>query len=327
MAKLISPHHHSGKRLGHHHTSYVGLIFVVLLSVVLAAAISQFSEADTTITAAISGPPPSEAARILVPYDGQILTSDSVTVSGTCPANTFVAVMVNGSFGGSSFCQNHLFEVMLSRLPTTATLIAKDYYVADTPGPDSAPVTVTVAAPVLQGSNAVQRAPAQSPPPAIAAPTRNTQKLSSPPGLPAVASASTLTILSPNLFFNDIVPGRTTTFGVTVKGGTAPYRWQWDWGDGADSHGVVKAEGRLEAPHRYSLSGIHTMIVTVTDALGQEAYIQLAAIVNGPLTTYLPEPVHHDYTLALILLGLIPLLAVVWWAERRQAARRPVLAP
>jgi PKD repeat protein len=52
----------------------------------------------------------------------------------------------------------------------------------------------------------------------------------------------------------------TVSFGTTVSGGTAPYTYDWNYGDGS-------AHGNTQAPsHTYTTVGTYTATVTVTDS-------------------------------------------------------------
>ena len=57
--------------------------------------------------------------------------------------------------------------------------------------------------------------------------------------------------------------GTAITFAGTVTGGTAPYTYAWNFGDGD------KASGSLTPTYTYANSGTYTVTLTVTDAQNQ----------------------------------------------------------
>jgi len=70
-------------------------------------------------------------------------------------------------------------------------------------------------------------------------------------------------------------PGQTIQFYGTAYGGTEPYTWHWDFGDGATSN--------LQNPtHVYDKAGTYTVTLTVTDANGLQAIDTTKAIINTP---------------------------------------------
>ena len=88
----------------------------------------------------------------------------------------------------------------------------------------------------------------------------------------------------------------TVTFTASVTGGTSPYNYQWDLGDGATSSGAYTS-------HLYAYSGTYTIQLTVTDNKGQSYSTSQTVTVIGsqiqPLTTdfnYKPTQTTVDTT-------------------------------
>src|SRR5438445_3136620 len=88
----------------------------------------------------------------------------------------------------------------------------------------------------------------------------------------------------------------TVTFTASVTGGTFPYNYQWDLGDGATSSGAYTS-------HLYAYSGTYTIQLTVTDNSGQSYSTSQTVTVIGsqiqPLTTdfnYKPSQTTVDTT-------------------------------
>ena len=99
----LSHHRHSGRRLPHSHTSYPALAMLLLVVGVLlgntshaANALTLTGSGDYVVTAAYLGPPPATAATIDSPIDGAHVKATPVTVSGSCPSDTYVTLTRNG---------------------------------------------------------------------------------------------------------------------------------------------------------------------------------------------------------------------------------------
>jgi hypothetical protein len=80
-------------------------------------------------------------------------------------------------------------------------------------------------------------------------------------------------------------PGSTLTWPLLLSGGTGPYAFSIDWGDGSkpDLKSVALA-GEVDISHVYSQSGIYHVTVKVTDVNGVSAFLQLVAVANGTPT-------------------------------------------
>ena len=76
---------------------------------------------------------------------------------------------------------------------------------------------------------------------------------------------------------NSITTSTTVAFTTSVTGGTSPYGYGWDFGDGATSSGA-------HASHVYGQSGTYTVQLTVTDNSGQSYFVpQTVTVVKPPL--------------------------------------------
>jgi PKD repeat protein len=122
-----------------------------------------------------------------------------------------------------------------------------------------------------------------------------------------------LVVTPPTEFFVGST-GITVTFTATVTGGTPPYTYRWDFGDG----------GQSIAPnptHTYAANGTYTVSVTVTDARGQTVTRTLEVAVS-------PQSIPSSGVslMPFVLAAAIAVAAVfgaLWWNERRHGRAPP----
>ena len=296
-------HRHFGKLKHHRHTSYASLFFVLIMSGVLLLGTSMSASAAVPavnpqsgsigLTGRVNGPPPSTAATILTPRNGSSTSSVPITVSGTCPAGTFVNVDRNGVFGGAASCQDDgTYSLLVDLFAGNNTLVARVSDALGQFGPNSTTVTVFYNAPafISPGENAGRQLFLQT----------------------------TTTILGGS-------PGQSLTRSVTIVGGNGPYAVSWDWGDGANTLVSESSEGTTTASHSYDRPGTYRVIVRVTDSLGNSAYMEVINIANGPVDTLgatkgnglgaLPGELLAAWPLYLLALVMV---LFFWLGERRQ---------
>jgi hypothetical protein len=296
-------HEHFGRLRAHRHTSYAVLVFVLLVAGVLLVGMSLAAEAappavnpqsgSVGLTGTVRGPAPSTAATILLPRNGSRTSSIPITVSGTCPAGTFVTIDKNGAFGGDTTCQDDgTFSLLVDLFDGANTLVARVSDALGQYGPDSAGVSVFYDAPSLN--------------------------------LPGgVASKQLFLQASTTVVAGD--PGQPIVRSVTIVGGVGPYAVSWDWGDGGTSLVSQASEGEVKSSHVYERPGNYRVVVRVTDSSGNSAYMEMVTIVNGPVEAYGSNKGNGLGSLPGNLLAAWPLylLALVmviffWLGERRE---------
>jgi len=297
-------HKHTGKLRPHRHTSYAGLVFVLVIAGVLLMGVSLAAEAappavnpqsgSIGLSGTVRGPAPSTAATILTPANGSSTSSIPITVSGTCPAGTFVSIKKNEVFAGAVSCQDDsTYNLLVDLFDGANSLVASVTDALGQNGPDSAAMSVFYNAPSLTLPGGTQ-------------------------GKQLFLQTDT-TVLGGD-------PGQSLQRTVTIVGGVGPYAVSWDWGDDATSLSSHAADGAVTASHAYDRPGTYRVIVRVTDSQGNSAYLQFVTVVNGPVTALGTSrglgTLPGELMAAWPLFGLAVLMVAFFWlGERRELGK------
>lgn len=301
----LSPHHHTGRLRPHEHTSYAALAFIVL---VVGLVLAGFSISTSAV--ASPGPEsgsiglggtmpqaaPKTAATVSEPSDKQHFTTSPITVSGTCPDGTLVEIYKNDIFAGSTECDDHgNYSVKIDLLIGQNILLARVYDVLNQAGPDSNTATVfyDVVPPQFASLNFTNFSDRQL-------------------------------LLSTDAVYRGIFPNQILNVPISIIGGTPPFAINVEWGDSTNK--VVSRSDNLSfnAGHTYHKPGTYDISIQATDSQQHIAFLQVAAIVNGP-----PAVIASTNAAAKTptnqLLVLWPLYAIVttivasfWLGEQRE---------
>lgn len=237
------------------------------------------------LTGTIPSSPPTNPASIAVPSNGQTFTSLPITVSGICPNGLLIKLYINNVFAGSAVCTNGSYTITASLFNGENVLIVRDYDNLDQAGPDSNSVTVTYNNPNVGSSIGVTL-------------TSSFAKLGAPPG----------SVLS---------------WPITISGGSSPYALSVSWGDGSQPDLISRAAtGSFNIQHTYATAGVYTILVKVTDANGDVAYLQLVGIASGAAgqsssntlntgTTKSNKGIKLTSTTLLIIIALVIILPII----------------
>ena len=235
----------------------------------------------------VPGNPPTQAATIAVPSNGQVFTSIPITVSGLCKTDLLVKIFSNNVFVGSVTCVNGSYSLKVDLFSGRNDLVARVYDTLDQAGPDSNVVTVTF--------NDAQFA--------------------------QFGTHVTLTSSYARLGVN---PGSVLTWPLILAGGRPPYAMSIDWGDG---NGLdlksVTFPGVININHTYTQSGIYNIVVKATDANNTSAYLQLVGVANGKIAGGLSTTngsatvITKTIILWQFMLIALPLLLAAFWLGRR----------
>jgi hypothetical protein len=190
-------------------------------------------------------PAPTTTATISTPSNGASFTTSPITVSGLCTTGLLVQIYDNDVLVGAINCVGGSFSLQVSLFSGQNDLTATQFDDLGQASPDSNKVSVTY-------NNA------------------------------DFSAFGALITLTSNYGRRAADPGSTLTWPLLLSGGTGPYAFSINWGDGSkpDLKSVALA-GEVDISHVYSQAGIYHVTVTVTDVNGVSAFLQLVAVANG----------------------------------------------
>jgi hypothetical protein len=234
----------------------------------------------------VPSPPPTQAATIDIPRNGQTFSTIPVTVSGFCPGNVLVEIYKNNVFAGSANCQNGSYSLQIDLFDGRNDLVAKVFDALNQAGPDSATVTVTFTS--------------------------------------AVPVAGPRIFLTTQYAKRGADPGAILSWPITLSGGTGPYAISIDWGDKSNPDLISQpAAGNINLEHTYAQAGVYKVTVKATDVNGNAAFLQLVAVANGPLkqagTNAANSIITSQQTKVLIwpMIVLAALVLLSFWVGRK----------
>jgi hypothetical protein len=235
----------------------------------------------------VPGNPPTQAATIAVPSNGQVFDKIPITVSGLCKTDLLVKIFSNNVFVGSTTCVGGSYSLKVDLFSGRNDLVARVYDALDQAGPDSNVVTVTF--------NDAQFA--------------------------KFGTHVTLTSSYARLGVN---PNSVLTWPLILSGGRPPYALSVDWGDGngADLKSV-SFSGVVNVNHTYTQAGVYNIVAKATDANGTSAYLQLVGVANGSIAGGLSTAKGSSTTITKyiilwqFMLVALPLILAAFWLGRR----------
>lgn len=189
--------------------------------------------------------PPTQGATITTPGNGGSFSTSPITVSGICPSGLLVQIYNNNVMVGAVMCQNGSFNIQVSLFAGVNELSALVYDDLDQVGPVSNIVTVSYLDTSFQ----------------------------------AFGSLVTLT----SSYGRRAAPaGNVLSWPLQLSGGSGPYAFSIDWGDGSKPELKSQAlSGVVTINHTYKRAGIYQVNVTVTDVNGVSAFLQIIAVASG----------------------------------------------
>lgn len=225
---------------------FVAAAFFLVLGADGASAQST-QDGSAGLTGTISAPPPAQGATISFPTNGQSFDEVPIVLTGICPDGLLVKVFKNNVFAGSVQCDAGNFSLQTDLFVGANELVARVFDDLDQPGPDSNVVNVS-----FQDNS-------------TGAPARVT--------------------LTSNFAKRGAFPGETLIWPVILSGGTGPYAFSVDWGDGKEEDLFTEPfPGNIDLSHVYDEPGIYNIVVRAVDTNGVAAFLQLVGVANGPLS-------------------------------------------
>lgn len=189
--------------------------------------------------------PPTQGATITTPASGGSFSTSPITVNGICPNELLVQIYNNGVMVGAVMCANGSFSLEVSLFAGTNELSAIVYDDLGQAGPVSNIVTITYT---------------------------DTQ-------FSAFGELITLT----SAYGRRSAPaGAQLDWPLQLSGGTGPYAFNIDWGDGSTID--LKSQslaGLVNILHVYKKAGIYRVNVKVADVNNASAFLQVIAVSSG----------------------------------------------
>lgn len=203
-------------------------------------------------------PPPTVGASITVPGNGASFTNSPITVQGICPTDLLVQIYNNNVMVGAVMCENGSFSIEVSLFSGTNDLKAIVYDDLDQPGPESNTVTVTYTD-------------------------------------TSFTAFGQLVTLTSNYGRRSAPAGTQLTWPLQLSGGTGPYAFSIDWGDGSEPQLMSQSlAGAFNITHTYKNAGIYQINIRVTDSNGVSAFLQLIAVSSGEVQAASGDSANKD---------------------------------
>ena len=189
--------------------------------------------------------PPTQAPTITTPGNGSSFSNSPITVNGICQTDLLVQVYNNGVMVGAVVCKGNSFTIQVSLFAGSNELTAIMYDDLDQAGPVSNSVTVNYTD-------------------------------------TSFTAFGQLVTLTSSYGRRSAPAGSVLTWPLQLSGGTGPYAFSIDWGDGSKAElKSVALAGVVEIQHTYAKAGIYSVNITVTDANGVSAFLQVIAVASG----------------------------------------------
>ena len=272
-------------------TIVAGLLVVTFISTASVGALTPLPTPDPQpgsygVEATKRQPPPTQGATITVPGNGASFSTSPITVSGICPAGLLVQIYNNNVMAGAVMCENGSFRAEVSLFAGVNELRVAVFDDLDQTGPESNIVTVTYTDTRFTAFGQLLT-------------------LTSAYGRRSAATNSPL------------------QWPLQLSGGTGPYAYQLDWGDGSETQLMSQAMAGISiANHTYKRAGIYLVNIRATDANGVTAFLQVIAVSSGVVEVAPVQDVIGDTGVKKIVIWIpaavaVALLLPTYWLGRR----------
>lgn len=236
-------------------TRTIKLSKCLIIALALLVGVSLFSSSVSAVTqqsgsvgieGTIPSAPPTQAATIDIPGNGQNFSTLPIMVAGRCKTGLLVEIFKNNVFAGSVVCTNGSYSIKIDLFGGRNDLVARVYDNLNQTGPDSNTVSVTFN-----------------------------------DGLANTGPRVSLTTQYAKRGAN---PNAALTWPLTLSGGTGPYAVSVDWGDKSAPDLISRqSAGDFSLQHTYTQAGVYNITIKATDTNGSTAFLQLVGISNGTI--------------------------------------------
>jgi hypothetical protein len=293
------------------------VLFLMCVGVVLVGStINRSNAANTTISVTVEAPELTDPAVISQPADGAIFSSTPITVTGSCPDNSYVNLYRNSQFSGVDICTDNNFQIQTDLFSGDNQLLAQDYNITNEVGPTGTPINVTYNPPVITVSSPT---------------TVSTSPTSSSTSTPSIASIPLL--VNTQFQYQAVTVGQIFSWNINIAGGTPPYNVTVNWGDGTTSTYSFSTDPTFTISHDYKTAGNYVIKVNVKDFAGRKTFLQLVGIIHSPIVgsavsgTATPTSVsssvskairHYSWVAWPTYLIIVALVFSFWLGEREE---------
>lgn len=270
----------------------IGVCTLGLVGATPARAIKPLPEPDPKpgsygLEATKKKPAPTLGATITTPGGGASFSNSPISVNGICPNDLLVQVFNNGVMVGSVMCANGSFSIEVGLFSGTNELSAIVYDELDQAGPVSNIVTVTY----------------------------NDTRFT---------AFGELITLTSSYGRRSAAAETQLTWPLQVSGGTGPYAFSIDWGDGSVPE--LKSQplsGVVNIAHVYKKAGVYRVNIKASDVNGVSAFLQVVALSNGQVEAATEAPPTAPTTQVKVLwtpaaLALFLMVPTFWLGRRSQ---------
>ena len=279
---LISPNHHTGRRLPREHTAFNVLLLLTIAVGGLLLSVSRSAKAEQiAIYALVPGPPPQRPAVILSPQDGQHFNHNDISAVGTCQPSTLVKIFDDNVFVGAVICSaSGQFSISLDLFPGQNQLRAETYNELNAPGPTRPAITVYY-------------------------------------DLPGVAAGTSPLILTGDDLYKGYEVNQEISWTVSISGGQPPYALAIDWGDGQVEPLTQSQPGNITLHHTYKQAGpldhnSYDVSIKAVDTANSRVQMQLVSIVSGRTTPIQPTGLTNSLDIVWPIWIIIMLLLIIF---------------
>ena len=234
---------------------------------------------------------PTSAATITTPANGGTFSQSLITIGGMCTTDLLVQIYDNSVMVGSVMCTNNSFSLQVSLFAGTNEFVAVMYDDLEQAGPSSNIVTVTYNDATITAFGQLIT-------------------LTSAYGRRSAASHAQL------------------SWPLQLTGGTGPYAFSIDWGDGSKPELKSQAlAGVVSIAHTYTKAGIYQVNILATDVNGVSAFLQVIAVASGKVegggvstgqTNATTAPPQSAQAWIPAIMSLVLLLPTFWLGRRSQ---------